>query len=91
MVTCGTGLVPVTFKTLKDLGRRDKPKIRLMMVVLDGLALVIQIMGLLVWPVATSNYIDKNFIWSFVLGLVLTSFGWWESYVDEQSVDMVSK
>ena len=91
MVTCGTGLVPVTFKMLKDLGRRDRPKIRLMMVVLDGLALVIQIMGLLVWPVATSNSIDKNFIWSFVLGLVLTSFGWWESYVDEQSVDMVSK
>ena len=91
MVTCGTCLIPVTLKTLKDLGRRDKPKIRLMMVALDKLALIIQIMGLLVWPVATSSSSDSNFTWSFVLGLVLTSFGWWESYVDEHSIDPVSK
>lgn len=89
MVTCGTCLIPVTLKTLKDLGRRDRPKVRLMMVIMDVLALVIQIMGLLVWPVATSS--NSTFIWSFVMGLILTSFGWWESYVDEHSVDMVSK
>ena len=90
MVTSGTCLLPSFLKTLKDLGRRDKPKTRLAMVILDGLAVLVQIIGLFVWPLATTNE-SSNFVWSFVLGLIMTSFGWWESFVDEHSMDPVSK
>ena len=90
MVTSGTCLLPSFLKTLKDLGRRDKPKTRLAMVILDGLAVLVQIIGLFVWPLATTND-SSNFVWSLVLGLIMTSFGWWESFVDEHSMDPVSK
>ena len=90
MVTSGTCLLPSFLKTLKDLGRRDKPKTRLAMVILDGLAVLVQIIGLFIWPLETTND-SSNFVWSFIVGLIMTSFGWWESFVDEHSMDPISK
>ena len=59
------------------------------------LALLMQICGLIVWPVLNMNWLDdskeddtktywilKN-SWALPLSLVLTSFGWWETYVNE--------
>ena len=63
-------------------------------------ALLLQISGLIVWPVMNMSWKDdyeldananKTFwvlenSWALPLGLFLTSFGWWESYVDENSI-----
>ena len=63
-------------------------------------ALLLQISGLIVWPVMNMSWkddyeldanADKTFwvlenSWALPLGLFLTSFGWWESYVDENSI-----
>ena len=63
-------------------------------------ALLIQISGIIIWPVMNMNWIDtssqitnagntfwilKN-SWALPLGLFLTSFGWWESFVDENII-----
>ena len=61
-------------------------------------ALLMQISGIIIWPVMNMNWIDahktdigntywglKN-SWAFPLGLFLTSFAWWESFVDENII-----
>ena len=52
---------------------------------LDILALLFQICGLIVWPVLNSHWrvwkMDQS--WALPIGLLMTSFGWWESFVDE--------
>ena len=91
MVTTGTCLVPSMLKTLKDLGTSDITlKLDVLTVIIDVIAIIAQIVGLVIWPLATSNN-SPNFVWSFVVGIVMTSFGWWEAFVDEHSVDPVSK
>ena len=37
--------------------------------------------ALLVWPLADSSLPHR---WALPLGLFLTSFGWWECYVEEE-------
>ena len=91
MVTMGTCLVPSMLKTLKDLGKSDiTMKLDVTTLVIDVLVMIAQIVGLVIWPLATSNK-SPNFVWSFVVGVIMTSFGWWEAFVDEHSVDLVSK
>ena len=63
-------------------------------------ALLMQISGIIIWPVMNMNWIDtssqstnagntfwifKN-SWALPVGLFLTSFGWWESFVDEKII-----
>ena len=59
-----------------------------------------QTTGIIIWPLMNMNWIDassqnanagntywilKNY-WALPLGLFLTSFGWWESFVDENII-----
>ena len=60
-------------------------------------ALLFQISGIIIWPAMNTAWVDhsKQSIgtettywilensWALPLGLFLTSFGWWESFVDE--------
>ena len=93
MVTTGVCLVPTFFKTLKDIGRQGKKKMHLGVnwcVIFDGLAIILQIFALVLWPLVSSQS-APTYTWAFVTGLVMTSFGWWETFVDEHSIDPVSK
>ena len=93
MVTTGVCLVPTFFKTLKDIGRQAKKKLQLRVnwiVIFDGLAIILQISALTIWPLVSSQP-AATYTWAFMTGLVMTSFGWWETFVDEHSIDPVSK
>ena len=51
------------------------------------LAVLVQLSALVVWPVLdtlnqTENNIENS--WALPVGLLLTSFGWWECYVEEE-------
>jgi hypothetical protein len=65
---------------------------------LSVFALLMQISGIIIWPVMNMNWINahntdigntywglKN-SWAFPLGFFLTSFAWWESFVDENII-----
>ena len=58
------------------------------MILLDGLSVAVQVLGLVLWPVTVVGLPNR---WAFVSGLILTSCGWWESFVDQNSVDPLSK
>ena len=63
-------------------------------------ALLMQISGIIIWPVMNMNWIDESSqnanasntywilknSWALPLGLFLTSFGWWESFVDKNII-----
>ena len=51
------------------------------------LAVLVQASALVVWPVVdevTQNVNDIDHSWALPVGLLLTSFGWWECYVEEE-------
>ena len=51
------------------------------------LAVLIQASALVVWPVMDVQNQNENDIdhpWALPVGLLLTSFGWWECYVEEE-------
>ena len=87
MVTTGTSLAPAFLRTLKDFGRRGKNKLE---VILNGLAIIIQISGLIILPMASSQH-HGNFAWAFIIGQIMTSLGWWEAFVDKRSIDPISR
>ena len=57
---------------------------------LDIFALVTQLSGAFVWPIlqwvmkSESDY-EFHHSWSLPLGMILTSFGWWENFVSKPS------
>ena len=66
---------------------------------LTVLAIIMQLTSMIIWPVVnrfTPNVCqistqvwsraenDIDVVWSLPVGLFLTSFGWWECYVQEQ-------
>ena len=87
MVTTGTSLAPAFLRTLKDFGRRGKNKLE---VILNGLAIIIQISGLIIFPMASSQP-HGNFAWAFITGQIMTSLGWWEAFADKRSIDPISR
>ena len=77
-----------------------RPKRGIVFRVLDVLAALFQVGGLIVWPVMNISWTDDKTdpnvwyleqAWALPIGLLLTSFGWWESFVDEHSYNPVSK
>ena len=56
---------------------------------MDVVAVLCQLSGALVWPILQwIGYYDKGrteVAWAIPVGLILTSFGWWECYVTEDS------
>ena len=55
---------------------------------IDIVAILIQLSGALVWPIM--DYVGDGprtmqFPWAIPLGLFLTSFGWWECFLDRKA------
>ena len=87
-------LVPAIFKLFQDLQSTESGSLRkkstLFILVLDGLSIILVIVGLIVWPVTNSSSFsntpdDMINDWAFPVGAILASFGWWESFVSEKS------
>ena len=57
--------------------------------VLDLISIVLVVVGILIWPVINGDFSgtpdDLINAWAFPTGVILTSFGWWESFVTEHS------
>ena len=86
-------LMPAIFKLCKDIKRPEDGSLRKkstwIIMFLDVIAIVFQIVGIIVWPAVNSSFSDTPDevlnVWAFPIGLILTSFGWWESFVSEES------
>lgn len=66
------------------LSRNKQEENRGVKLFIDVLAILAQATGLFVWPIVLSNQISHG-TWAIPAGVVLTSFGWWENYVDVRS------
>ena len=59
--------------------------------VLDLISIVLLVVGILIWPVVNPSLTedgkpnDMINTWAFPTGVILASFGWWESFVTERS------
>ena len=91
LVTNGVVIIPGILAVFR-------PKRHLVLRGLDVLAMLFQVCGLIVWPVMNNSWTDDELdpyslyhSWALPLGLLLTSFGWWESFVDEHSKNPVSR
>ena len=92
----GVTLVPAIFKLLKDIKVPDDEALQTktnkamqgLAKFLDVASITCQLAGLIVWPLINSRLEGNNKVqnvWAFPVGMVLTSFGWWESFVAENS------
>lgn len=66
---------------------RNKSESRVALkVIVDLVALCFQVSGFFVWPIIEYRKDPTNTdIWLLPVAIFLTSFGWWENYVDRQS------
>ena len=67
------------------LSRTNKESKRFLKTVCDIAAILGQATGFIVWPIIEYQRGNVNACWSIPLAVVLTSFGWWENYVDKKS------
>jgi len=84
MLTNCVAFVPGLFGMLS----RDKSESNLWWkIMVDVLALACQVSGFFVWPVQEMIKGGPNTgqIWTIPLAVFLTSFGWWENYVDKKA------
>ena len=79
------------------MNRSKKDKLMWLKTPMDVLAILAQLSGALVWPIlqATDSSMSSqtlSFPWSLTIGLILVSFGWWETFsTNEQSAFKVNK
>lgn len=68
------------------LSRNKKESMVAVKVLMDLLALACQLTGFVVWPIVEYGK-DPNAwrVWLIPVAIFLTSFGWWENYVDRHS------
>ena len=82
-------LIPSIFKLMADLKTTKDSKKMLINMVLDAISIVLVIVGLLIWPAINDDKSgtpdDLVNSWAFPTGVILASFGWWESFVTEHS------
>ena len=71
--------IPSILKILSDLGGG-----KMMSVGIDALAMLIQLICIIVWTVLETDTMMND--WSLPVGLILISFGWWESYVTKDGL-----
>ena len=84
--------IPAIFKICSDIktgkGRSFDWK-TIVAMALDVISSIFIIVGIVVWPVLNSTYSETSYdltnAWAFPVGAFLTSFGWWESFVSENS------
>ena len=84
-------LIPSIFKLLADLKDSKDSKKMVINMVLDLISIVLVVVGILIWPVVNPSLTedgkpnDMINTWAFPTGVILASFGWWESFVTERS------
>ena len=93
VVASSVAFFPAAMK-LVSIRQDDFPQLwkRILVNVLNVLAVTIQVLAMIIWPVANMGldsetdpkYIENS--WALPVGLFLTSFGWWESFVSQDSV-----
>ena len=77
MITSSACLIPSLFKACAD--RQQSGNIKSILYKgIDLLCLMIQIASIGLWSLYSS---DHENVWSISIGLVCTSFGWWEAYL----------
>ncbi|XP_018021745.1 chitin synthase chs-2 [Hyalella azteca] len=84
MLTNCVAFIPGLFGMLS----RDKKESKLFWKILvDILALICQVSSFFVWPILEMQKEGANLthIWTIPFAVFLTSFGWWENYVDNKS------
>ncbi|TRY63908.1 hypothetical protein TCAL_11841 [Tigriopus californicus] len=68
---------------------------RYVIITLNALSFLLQASGLIAWPVANIEWAGKPMeisnSWALAVGILLTSFGWWESFVTQESSFIVAK
>jgi len=82
MLTNCVCIVPGIFGMLS---RTNKETRRFLKTMCDIAAILAQATGFIVWPIVEYQKGNVNACWSIPLAVVLTSFGWWENYVDRKS------
>ena len=86
-------LIPAIFKLCQDIQATEAGSLRkkktFVFMALDVVSIVFVVVGIIVWPVTNSSFSntpdDLINAWAFPIGAILTSFGWWESFVSEKS------
>ena len=48
------------------------------------ISVIFQVSALAVWPLVNRSQNDIDHIWALPIGMFLTSFGWWECFVEEK-------
>lgn len=85
MATCAVCLAPAFLKLVKDLNFEKRSSVRHAIVsALDLLSLACQATALFIWPILDKST-NKQVQWALPVGLLLTSLGWWESFVTEDA------
>ena len=82
MITNCVCLIPGVFGLLS---RNSKESKRLAKMIADILAILAQLSGCLLWAFPEMSKSNWSQPWLLPTALILTSFGWWENYVDKRS------
>ncbi|XP_059350344.1 chitin synthase chs-2-like isoform X1 [Daphnia carinata] len=67
------------------LSRNSKESKRFAKSIVDIFAIMAQISGCFLWVIPELNKTNWHHVWMLPASLILTSFGWWENYVDKHS------
>ncbi|XP_068231758.1 chitin synthase chs-2-like isoform X2 [Palaemon carinicauda] len=89
MLTNCVAFIPGLFGLLS---RTKKESHVALKVIMDLVALACQLTGFFVWPIVEYNKNPDNYtVWIIPFAIFLTSFGWWENYVDRHSKFSIMK
>ncbi len=91
MATNGVATLPALLKLAsadkRNVFKSDKQWVIVTVATLNVLALLFQLTGLFVWPIANTWSTDsKEAAWALPLGMFLASFGWWETFVGKNAI-----
>ncbi|XP_069941927.1 chitin synthase chs-2 isoform X4 [Cherax quadricarinatus] len=89
MLTNCVAFIPGLFGLLSRTKKESRVALK---VIMDLVALACQVTGFVVWPIVEHGKDPNNWrIWLIPPAIFLTSFGWWENYVDKHSKFSVIK
>nr|XP_045601815.1 chitin synthase chs-2-like isoform X3 [Procambarus clarkii] len=89
MLTNCVAFIPGLFGLLSRTKKESRVALKVMM---DVVALACQVTGFVVWPIVEYGKDPNSWrIWFIPPAIFLTSFGWWENYVDKHSKFRVIK
>ena len=89
MLTNGVILIPSILSIFKSPEADSSKAMKYITIGMNVFSVLIQVSGMIVWPVLNMSWNDSQwelqYSWMLPLGLFLTSFGWWENFVEETS------